>query len=62
MGFVYFGKLFITLFNISIIAAAAPRIGTDRYKFTTSEKVCISLDESFHSYASSTNKDDFETV
>ena len=62
MGFVYFGKLFITLFNIKIIAAAAPPIGTDGYKFTTSEKVCISLDESFHSYASSTNKDDFETV
>ena len=62
MGFVYFGKLFVTLFNISIITAAVPPIGTDGYKFTTSEKVCISLDESFHSYASSTNKDDFETV
>ena len=62
MGFVYFGKLFITLFNISIIAAATPPIGTDGYKFTTSGKVCFSLDETFHSYASPTNKDDFETL
>ena len=48
------------LFNILIITATASSIGTDAYKFTTSKKVCISLEDTYHSFASSTNEDEFK--
>ena len=52
----------MSLFNISIITATASLIGTDGYKFTTSKEVCISLEDIFHSFASSTNEDEFKTI
>ena len=40
----------------------ASSIGTDGYKFTTSKEVCISLGDIFHSFACSTNEDEFKTL
>ena len=62
MSFVHFRKSLMSLFDISIITATATSIGTNGYKFTTSKEVCISLRDIFHSFAPSTNEDEFKTL
>lgn len=52
----------MSLFNISIIAATASSIETSGYKFTTSKEVCISLGDTFHSFVSSSNENEFKTT
>ena len=52
----------MSLFNISIITATALPIGNDECKFATSKEVCISLGETFYSFASSANVDEFKTL
>ena len=44
------------------ITATASSIGTEGYKFTTSKEVCISMEDIFHYFASSTNEDEFKNL
>ena len=60
MSFLRFRKSSMSLFNISIIIATALSIGAAGYKFTKSKEVCISLEDRFHSFASSTKEDEFK--
>ena len=62
LSFICFRKSSMSLFNISIITATALSIGTDRYTFSTSKEVYISLQAISHSFASSTNEDEFKTL
>ena len=52
----------MSLFNISIITAAASSIGTDGYKLTALKEVCISLGDLFRSFDSSANEEEFKTL
>ena len=54
----------VLLFNISIITATASSTVTDGYNFTTSKEIYIFhiLGDIFHSFASSTNEDEFITL
>ena len=49
--------IFLHVIPVPIIASL---IG--RYNFTTSKEVCISLEEIFYSFASSTDEDEFKTL
>ena len=62
MSFVRFRKPSLLLFNISKIPATDPSIRTNEYKFTTSKEVCILLSDIYHSFASSTNEDQYMTL